>query len=71
MKTSFKGLRKPTREEKSKGAEIVFLHEDQAGNIITVYGCKVYESWEQWGAPLQVLQDNTENIEAWRKQQKN
>ena len=71
MKTKFLGLRKPTKEEKSKGTEIVFLREDKAGNVIPVYGCKVYESWEQWGAPFEVLQDNTQDIETWRKQQKN
>jgi hypothetical protein len=70
MKTKFLGLRKPTTTEKSKGAEIVFLREDQAGNIIPVYGCKVYEGWEQWGAPIKVLQDNCNNIEDWRKKQK-
>ena len=71
MKTKYLGLRKPTKQEKSKGAEVVFIHEDQAGNVINVLGCKVYESWEQWAAPLEVLQNNYINIESWRKQQKN
>lgn len=71
MKTKFLGLRKPTREEKSKGTEVVFLREDFNGNVIPVYGAKCYESFEQWGAPLEVLQDNCKNIDSWRKQQKN
>lgn len=71
MQTKYLGLRKPTREEKSKGAEVVFLREDQNGNIVTVYGSKCYESFEQWGAPLEVLQDNCKNIESWRSKQKN
>ena len=71
MGTKFLGLRKPTKEEQKKGAEVVFLREDKTGNVIPVYGCKCYESFEQWGAPLEVLQDNCKNIEHWRKQQKN
>lgn len=70
MKTKLLGLRKPTKEEKSKGTEIVFLREDEVGKEIPVYGCKCYESFEQWGAPLEVLQDNCKDIESWRKKQK-
>lgn len=71
MKTKFLGNRKPTKEEQKKGAEVVFLREDKNGNIIDVYGSKCYESFQQWGAPLEVLQDNCKNIEDWRRKQKN
>lgn len=71
MKTKFLGLRKPTKEEKNKGAEVVFLRKDFNGNVISVYGAKCYESFEQWGAPVEVLSDNCINIESWRKQQSN
>lgn len=67
MKTKFIGSRKPTTEEKKNGAEIVFIREDSAGRQIEIFGCKVYESWEQWGAPTEVLSDNVKNIEAWRR----
>ena len=71
MNTKFLGSRKPTKEEQKKGAEVVFLREDTNGKIIEVYGSKCYESFEQWGAPLEVLQDNCKNIEAWRRKQRN
>lgn len=71
MKTKFLGLRKPTAGEKKKGAEVVFLHEGQDSKTINVFGAVCYESWEQWGAPLEVLQNNCQNIEKWRKHQKN
>jgi hypothetical protein len=63
----FLGTRKPTADEKSKSAEIVFIYEDTNGNEITIKACKVYESWEQWGAPLKVLSENVKRVETWRK----
>jgi hypothetical protein len=70
MKTKFLGTRKPTPEEKKKGAEIVFLREDEQGNEILIFGCTIDYSWEQWGAITEVLSDNVKQIEKWRKSKK-
>lgn len=60
------GTRKPTKEEKAKGTEIVFLWESENGQKVEIMGCTCYESWEQWGAPIEYLNANVDNIEAWR-----
>jgi hypothetical protein len=70
MKTKFLGKRKPTEEEKKKGAEIVFLRQDQDANEIKILAAKCHESWEQWGAHEDILYDNVETVEKWRSKQK-
>lgn len=59
-------VRLPTKSEKSAGAEVVFIRQKE-GMSWTIYGQKVHESWEQWGAPNNVLIDNVPTMEAWRK----
>lgn len=66
MKTTYLGKRKPTAAEAKKGAEIVFIREDEQGNKIEIMGSKCYESWEQWGAIPEVLSQNVGTIEKWR-----
>lgn len=61
----FLGSRKPTQDEKKKGAEVVFMYE-QSGQTINVLGAKCHESWEQWGAIPEVLSLNVDRIEKWR-----
>ena len=68
-KSKYLGLRKPTKAEAKKNIEVVFIRELQSGELINVYGCKCYDSWQQFGAPLEVLQDNCKNIESWSKKQ--
>ena len=69
MSTKLTGIRKATKaERKSRGAEVVFTWEDEQGREHTIYGCTCYESWEQWGAPRDVLSDNCPSIERWRHQ---
>lgn len=71
MTTSkFIGTRKPTADEKKKGAEIVFIRETPQAATIEIYACKVYESWEQWNAPEDILRDNVNQVEKWRKSKK-
>jgi hypothetical protein len=60
------GTRKPTLAEKKKQAEIVFMYEDEKGKDVLIFGCKLYESWEQWGASEDLLYKNVKRIEAWR-----
>jgi len=60
--------RKPTKKEQTKNdAEIVFEREDDAGRSYTIYGAVCYESWQQWGAPKEVLGDNVDDIAQWRQ----
>lgn len=63
-------IRKPTRSEKKRGAEIVFVREDRLGYKYTILACKCYESWEQWGqVAREVLSDNVPTVESWRNGQ--
>lgn len=58
---------KPTRLEKKRGAEVIFVREDRLGYTYRILACKCYESWEQWGAvSTDVLSDNVSTVEAWR-----
>ena len=70
-KTTLIETRKPTTEEKNKGAEIVFIRQDKNGNKHIIYGRRLCESWEQWGAITEILFDNMENIEQWRNPYRN
>ncbi len=54
------------KEEVNRGAEIVFIRENQNKTEFEIYGAKCYESWEQWGSSKEVLGDNVEDIEQWR-----
>ncbi len=65
--TRLTGMREATdSERKEHGAEVVFTRKGN-GETYTIYGCCCYESWEQWGAPREVLGDNVDTIEAWRR----
>lgn len=55
------------QEQKNEAAEVVFTRMDNRGPKYTIYGCQSYESWMQWGAPTEVLSDNVDDIEKWRK----
>jgi hypothetical protein len=59
---------KPTTEEKKNGAEVVFIYM-YMNKKTRVFGAKCHESWEQWGAPTEVLWCNTGLIEEWRRNQ--
>ena len=58
-------------EQKNEGAEVVFTRVKKAGGGLqytyTIYGCQCYESWMQWGTSTDVLGDNVDDIEAWRR----
>jgi glutamate racemase len=68
MRTKLIEIRKPSKEEKEKSAEIVFVRLDRQGNEHTILGCTCYESWEQWGVTSDILGDNVEDIEQWRNE---
>ena len=60
--------RKPTTQDRDQNnAEVVFERKDPTGRIYTIYGCICYESWQQWGAPREILSDNVDDIERWRQ----
>ena len=66
--TTLTGWRNATKaERKGKGAEVVFTREDSKGREYTIYACRCYESWEQWGASVEVLQDNVSDVDDWRR----
>lgn len=64
--TELQEVRKPNRDEKKRGAEIVFVRTDGKRKY-TILACECYESWEQWGAPTEVLWDNVDTVENWRQ----
>ena len=66
-KTTLVGIRKPLLWEREKGADVVFVRMDTEGNYLNVYASTCYESWEQWGQPSEVLSDNVDDVENWRK----
>lgn len=65
MKPIFKRTEEPTAAEKAKGAEVVFIYTVN-GEEVKVYAATCYESFEQWGAPVEVLAENVDRVEAWR-----
>ena len=67
MSTFLVAMRSPTRAEKARGAEVVFVREDTDGGQAVILACSCYESWEQWGAQTSVLTDNLDDVEAWRR----
>ena len=67
MTTKLIEIRQPTKEEKENGAEVVFVRKDESNKEHTIYGCKCYESWEQWGSSKEILGDNVDDIEKWRR----
>lgn len=70
-RTKLSAIREPTKTERKNGAEIVFerykLDDKGLWITYTIFACKCYESWEQWGAPVGVLGDNVETVERWRR----
>ena len=60
------GKRKPNKDERERGAEIVFEWIDRSGDEVDILACKCYESWEQWGAIKEMLSANVINVELWR-----
>lgn len=68
MKTIFVGTATPTAEQAAKGAEIVFIRRNNStGQTVEIMGATCHESWEQWGQPSEILSENVEDIEKWRK----
>jgi hypothetical protein len=65
--TLLTGWRKATKQEqKDRGADVVFTREDGDGREYTIYACRCYESWEQWGERRDILAENVEDVERWR-----
>ena len=67
MNTTLTGTRKPTADEIKRGAEVIFIRHDEDGKEYIILGAKCHESWEQWNVPTEILSDNVEDIEAWRR----
>ena len=65
--TKLVSIRKPTLVEQKKGADVVFEREDDNGRTYTILASKCYESWEQWGAATEILCDNVDAVERWRR----
>lgn len=70
MTLRLKAIREPDAAERARGAEIVMEWRDtrfrSAPYTHTVLACVCYESWEQWGAPTDVLAANIPTLDRWR-----
>jgi hypothetical protein len=67
MTTRLVEVRPPTPEEhKEHGGEVVFVRKDRR-EMHLIYASRCYEGWQQWGAPVEVLGDNVEDVERWRQ----
>jgi hypothetical protein len=66
-KTKLIAVLEPSETQRTRGAEVVFLRRDDIGNLIEILACKCHESWEQWGAPFDVLSENASDVELWRR----
>lgn len=70
MATKLIDRREPTEDERKRGAEVVFVRYDpNYKSKHTILATRVYESWEQWGATREVLGDNVDDVDAWRREQ--
>jgi hypothetical protein len=69
MPTVLVETRSPTQSERrDEEAEIVFIRRStQTGRTFTILACRSLESFEQWGAPREVLSENVKVVEEWRK----
>lgn len=47
--------------------EIGFKRVDERGDVHDIRASVCYESWQQWGADEQILGDNCDAVEAWRR----
>lgn len=65
--TKLDSVRKPTSAESKRGADVVFERSDASGRAHVILACRCYEGWEQWGAPAEVLADNCDAVECWRR----
>lgn len=53
----------PARDD----CKVKFTREDDKEKRYTIHACTCYESWQQWGAPKEVLGDNVDDVEEWRR----
>lgn len=67
MTTRLIEVRGPSADEAQKGAEITFVRCDSDGVHHSIKACVTYESWSQWGVSTDILGDNVEAVEAWRR----
>lgn len=70
MRTVCVAVRLPNRRERRDfGASVVFERRSpgRGGERFTIYAAPCYESWQQWGAPKDVLWDNVPAVNAWRR----
>ena len=65
--TELQAVRTPTSAESKRGADVVFERTDVDGRAHVILACRCHESWEQWGAIHDVLCDNVDAVERWRK----
>lgn len=67
--TRLAAIRRPTPAEVKRGADVVFEREDMQypGHTHAILACRCYESWEQWGAASEILSDNVDAVERWRR----
>ena len=50
-----------------ENCDIVFVRRDDRDFVYEIQAAVCYESWEQWGAYKEILSDNVDTVEAWRR----
>ncbi|UTC29811.1 hypothetical protein BAJUN_01810 [Bajunvirus bajun] len=68
MTTKLIEVRGPTAEEAAAlGGDVVFVRRDRAGVETKIHASVSHESWSQWGADRDLLGENQEAVESWRR----
>lgn len=70
MNTKLIDIGGPRRDElvsNGGGIDAVFVREDERGRQYKIYAAICYESWMQWGEAQEILADNIDAVETWRR----
>lgn len=68
MTTKLIEVRGPTAEEAAaKGGDVVFVRRAEDGTETAIHASVCGGSWQQWGADRDILADNGDAVEAWRR----
>jgi hypothetical protein len=61
--------REPEKEERERGADVVFVRLDHQGNEVTILAFLTEDGqYSQYGADTDTLWDNVPDVEEWREE---